>query len=63
MANKTKTKWELKRERLFKSDIYRIMINQIEGDSAMMHRITLAIQVQKTNPGAKYCPLKLQADA
>lgn len=55
----TKTKWQLKRERLMQIDTYRIIINRIEGDAEMLHRIRLSMLVKKTNPGAKYSRLEI----
>jgi hypothetical protein len=57
---KKKTKWELKRERLMENETYRQIINRIEGDAEMFHRINLAILVKKTHPGRKYSSLLLR---
>ena len=54
-----KTKWQLKRKELMQSDTYRRIINHIEGDAAMMHRINLAVLVEKTNPGEKFHQLEI----
>jgi hypothetical protein len=57
LSKPVKDKWQLKRERLMQNDTYRRIINHIEGDAEMMHRIALACLVKKTHPGAKYAPL------
>ena len=59
MKSPEKNKWQLKRQQLMQSDTYRRIINHIEGDAAMMHRINLAVLVEKTNPGEKFHQLEI----
>lgn len=54
---RVKTKWELKRERLMAKPTYAGIIRMVEGDSETLHRIRLAMVVEKEQPGAGYRPI------